>query len=102
MIMLMMIKMIMIIILMIMVMVIIIILMIVEIIMKDVNKDFYKLLTAPRTVSNTHAQVVRTQSCANHVQHVKRLSRATCRVPHGRDGSAVKLKSHVFKLCSIS
>ena len=41
---------------------------------------FYSLLTAPRTVSNTYAQVARAQSCANHLQHVDRLSRATCRV----------------------
>ena len=30
---------------------------------------FYNL-TAPQTVSNTYAQVARTQSCANHVQHI--------------------------------
>ena len=41
---------------------------------------FYNLLTAPRTDSNTCAQVARAQSCANHVQHIERLSRATCRV----------------------
>ena len=40
---------------------------------------FYNLLTAPRTVSNTYAQVARAQSCANHVQRIERLSRATCR-----------------------
>ena len=40
---------------------------------------FYNLLTAPRTVSNTNAQVARAQSCANHVQHIELLSRATCR-----------------------
>ena len=32
-----------------------------------------------RTVSNTHAQVARLHSCANHEQHIGRLSRATCR-----------------------
>ena len=31
---------------------------------------FYNLLTVRRTVSNTHAQVARALSCANHVQHV--------------------------------
>ena len=41
---------------------------------------FYNLLTAPRTVSNTHPQVARAQSCANHVQRIDRLWRATCRV----------------------
>ena len=40
---------------------------------------FYNFPTEPRTVSNTYAQVARVQSCANHVQHTERLSRATCR-----------------------
>ena len=30
------------------------------------------------TVSNTYAQVVRAQSCANHVQHMGRLLREIC------------------------
>ena len=47
---------------------------------------FYNLITAPRTVSNTKAQVARAQSCAGHVQHFERLSRATCRVPRGTKG----------------
>ena len=38
---------------------------------------FYNLLTAPRTVSNTHAQVAQAQSCANNVQHIERWSRAS-------------------------
>ena len=53
----------------------------------------YNLLTAPRTVSNTYAQVARAQSCANHVQHIERLSRATCRATCHvvrSDSSAVK------------
>ena len=59
--------------------------------LKGANRDFYNLLTAPRTVSNTYAQVARAQSCANHVQHIERVSRATCSVPLGRrDGSGVK------------
>ena len=41
------------------------------------------LLTAPRTVSSTHAQVARAQSCANHVQHIE------CRVMR-RDSSDIK------------
>ena len=45
---------------------------------KGPNRDF--LLTAPRTVSNKYAQVAWAQSCANDVQHVERLSSATCRV----------------------
>ena len=44
---------------------------------------FCNLLTASRTVSNTYARVARVQSRANHVQHIERLSRATCRVPRG-------------------
>ena len=54
---------------------------------------FYNLLTAPRTVSSTCAQVARAQSCANHVQDIERLSRATCRVTCQavqRDSSAIK------------
>ena len=31
---------------------------------KGAIRDFYNLLTAPRTVSNTYAQVARAQSCA--------------------------------------
>ena len=41
-------------------------------------RDFYNLLFAPRTVANTYAQFARARSCANHVQHIERLSRATC------------------------
>ena len=41
------------------------------------SRFFYNLLTVPRTVSNTYAQVARAQSCANHVQHIERLSRAS-------------------------
>ena len=63
---------------------------------------FYNLLTAPRTVSNTYAQVARAQSCANHVQHIERLSRATCRVTcHAvrMDSSATKFDrvlNHIY------
>ena len=46
----------------------------------------YYLLTAPRTVSNTLAQVAQAQLCVNHVQHIERLSRATCCVPRGKKG----------------
>ena len=53
---------------------------------------FYNLFTAPRTVSNTYAQVSRAQSCANHVQDIEPLSRATCVTCHvvRRDSSAIK------------
>ena len=60
---------------------------------KGAIRDFYNLLTAMRTVSNTFAQVPRAQSCANHVQHIEQPSRATCHVTcHvvGRDSSAIK------------
>ena len=50
------------------------------------NQIFYNLLTTPRTVSNTNALVARAQSCANHVQHIERLSRAACRVPRDTKG----------------
>ena len=36
------------------------------IVLKDANRDFHNLLTAPRTVSYTHAQVARAQSRAAH------------------------------------
>ena len=47
---------------------------------------FCNLLTASQTVSNMYAQVARAQSCANHVQHIERLSCATCWVPLGMKG----------------
>ena len=53
--------------------------------LKGALGDFYDLLIAPRTVSNTCAQVVLAQSCANLVQHIERFSRAT-RVPRGTKG----------------
>ena len=53
--------------------------------------------------SNTCSQVARAQSCANHAQHIERLTGATCRVACHvvrRDSSASKteLKSHLFEL----
>ena len=50
------------------------------------SRFFYNLLMAPWTVSNTFAQVARVQLCANHVQHIKRLSHATGSVPLGTKG----------------
>ena len=47
---------------------------------------FRSLLTAPPTVSNMYALVAWAQLCVNHVQHIERLSRATCRVPRGTKG----------------
>ena len=61
---------------------------------KGAIQDFYNFLIEPRTVSNTCAQVARTQSCENQVQHIQRLSLATCRVTCHvvrRDSSAIKL-----------
>ena len=57
------------------------------------NLRFFNLLTALQTVSNMYDQVARVQSCANHVQHMEHLSRATCRVlchVVRRDSSAIK------------
>ena len=71
--------------------------------LKGAILDFiYSLLTAQRTVSNTYAQVARSQSCANHVQHIERSSRATC-VPLGTKGqlSLFEFKSHLFELYFI-
>ena len=55
-------------------------------------ETFYNLLTVPRTVSNTYAQVARAQSRANHTEIIERLSRATCVTCHlvQMDSSAIK------------
>ena len=60
---------------------------------KKKKKNDIERRKSPRTVSNTYAQVARAQLCANHVQHIERLSRATRRVTcHAvlRDSSAIK------------
>ena len=68
---------------------------------------FYNLLTAQRTVSNTYAQVARAQSCANHVQHIERLSRASVMLrATWYEGTAqllslTEFKSHLFELYLI-
>ena len=49
------------------------------------SRFFYNLLTAPWTVSNRYALMARVQLRANHMQHIQRLSRATCRVPTVRN-----------------
>ena len=42
------------------------------------------LLIVLRTICNMYAQVARVQSCANYVQHIERISHASCRVTcHG-------------------
>ena len=43
-------------------------------VLKGTFRDYYNLLTAPRAVSNTSAQVARAQLCAHHAQHVERVS----------------------------
>ena len=46
---------------------------------KGAVQDFFNnLLTSPQTVSSTYTQVARKQLCANNVQHIERLSHATC------------------------
>ena len=68
---------------------------------------FYNLLTAPRTVSNTYAQVARAQLCANHLQHIERLARASVMLRAiWYEGTAqllslTELKSHLFELYFI-
>ena len=54
-----------------------------------------------------HAQVAQAQSCANHVQHIQRLSRAsvmlraTCYEGTAQLLSLTELKSHLFELYFI-
>ena len=68
---------------------------------------FYNLLTGPRTVSNTYTQVARAQSCADHVQHIERLScasvmlRATWYEGTVQLLSFTELKSHLFEFYFI-
>ena len=54
--------------------------------LKGAIGHFYHLLTAPRTVSNTYAQVARAQSCADHFYH---MQPAVCHLIW-RDSSAIK------------
>ena len=69
---------------------------------------FYNLLTAPQTVSNTYAQVAQAPSCANHVQRIERLSRASVMLrATWYEGTAqllslTELKSHLFELYFVS
>ena len=74
---------------------------------KGAVRDFRGLLTAPRTVSNTYAQVAKTHSRASHVQHIERFSRAnfmlraTCFEGTAQLLSLTELKSHLFELYFI-
>ena len=71
------------------------------------SRFFYNLLTAPRTVCNTYAQVAWAQPCVNHVQHIERLSRASVILrATWYEGTAqllslTELKSHLFELYFI-
>ena len=58
--------------------------------LKGANRNFCNVFTAPRTVSNTYAQVAKAKSCENHVQHIESLSRATCVHVVRRDSSGIK------------
>ena len=67
-------------------MIIVIIIIMIIIALKGAIQGFYYLLTVPQTVFITYAQMAWVQLCANHVQHIECLSRATCRVPVGTKG----------------
>ena len=87
--------------------IVIIIIIIIIIAFKGAIRDFLQSSSAPRTVSNTYAQVARAQSCANHVQHIERLSRASVMLRATRyKGTAqllslTELQSHLFELYFI-
>ena len=71
------------------------------------SRFFYNLLTALRTVSDTYAQVAQAQPCANHMQHIERLSRASVMLcATWYEGTAqllnlTELNSHLFELYFI-
>ena len=51
-----------------------------------------------------YAQMARAQSCANHVQHIERLSRSTCRATcyvARRDSSAIKFARAEIAFISV-
>ena len=64
---------------------------------KGTTRDFHNLLTALQTVSNTYVLVAWAQSCANHVQHIERLSRATTLCATWHEGTAELLSLTEFK-----
>ena len=59
--------------------------------MRRAIRDFYNLLPALWTVSNTYARVAWAKWCAIHVQHIERyhVQQAVCHVER-RDSSAIK------------
>ena len=73
--------------------ILIIMMIIIVITFKGAIRNVFQSPHWDRTVSNMYAQVAWAQSCANHVQHIERLSRATCRATCHvvrRDSSAVE------------
>ena len=58
---------------MVMVMMMMMMMMMMMIALKGAMRDFYSLLTAPRTFSNTYTKVALAQSYANNLQHIERL-----------------------------
>ena len=80
--MMMMMMMMMMIIIIIIIVIIIIIIIIIIIAFKGAIREFLQSPHCAANVSNTYAQVARAQQCANHVQHIERLSRATCVTCH--------------------
>ena len=82
------------------------IIIIIIIALKGAIQDFFNLLTAPRTVSNMY-KWPRAQSCANHVQHIERIShasvmlRATWYEGTAQLLSLTELKSHLLELYFI-
>ena len=69
---------------------------------------FFTISPQRRELSQTYAQVARAQSCANHVQHIERLSRASVMLrATWYEGTAqllslTELKSHLLELYFIS
>ena len=59
------------------------IIIIIIIALTDAIRDFF--LQSPHCAANC-LQHARAHACANHVQHIERLSRATCRMPRGTKG----------------
>ena len=72
-------------------------------IQRSYSRFFYNLVTVPWTVSNTYAQVAGAKPCANHVQHIERLSHASVMLrTTWYKGTAqllslTELKSHLFE-----
>ena len=68
---------------------------------------FFAISSQRRELSQTYAQVVRAQPCANHVQHIERLSRASVMLRASwYEGTAqllslTELKSHLIELYFI-